>query len=224
MRADPACDPVARDRERAPPRQRRVQRADDAVLEDHAGNPIGPARRVWGGDAHFNKLSPLSAALGLAGWARDTDPVPQATPRRQGGGQAISVSAREFAFDPGTIQIDQPGTYTFTLTNDGSFGHALEVEGQGVEEETSTVAPGSSGQVTVTFSKTGSYEFYCPVDGHRPKGMEGTLTVGAASGGTGTTEDNAGTRRARRAAGTLADLERSRSSAASGFPRGVRRA
>jgi len=109
-----------------------------------------------------------------------------------GGAKEISVSATEFSFDPGTIQIDQPGAYTFTLTNDGSVQHALEIEGQGVEEETETLDPGSSGQVTVTFSKTGTYEFYCPVDGHRDQGMEGALTVGAASGGAGTTEDSRG--------------------------------
>jgi VCBS repeat-containing protein len=102
------------------------------------------------------------------------------------GAQTIAVSATEFSFDPGTIQIDAPGTYTFDLTNDGGTGHALEVEGQGLEEETETVAPGSSAQLTVTFSKTGTYEFYCPVDGHRGRGMEGTLTVGAAGGTTGT--------------------------------------
>jgi uncharacterized cupredoxin-like copper-binding protein len=110
-----------------------------------------------------------------------------------GGGKTIAVSAKEFSFAPGTIQIDRPGTYTFQLANDGSFGHGLEVEGQDVEEELESVAPGSSDTLTVTFTKTGSYEFYCPVDGHKDEGMEGTLTVGAASaGGAGTTEDNGG--------------------------------
>jgi plastocyanin len=109
-----------------------------------------------------------------------------------GAGQAISVSAKEFSFDPGTIQIDAPGTYTFTLSNDGSTEHGLEIEGQGLEEEIEEVVPGSSGELTVTFSKTGTYEFYCPVDGHRDKGMEGDLTVGAASAGSGTTDDNGG--------------------------------
>ena len=108
-----------------------------------------------------------------------------------GGAKEIPVSATEFSFDPGTIQIDEAGTYTFTLTNDGSVQHALEIEGQGVEE-TETLDPGSSGQVTVTFSKTGTYEFYCPVDEHRDQGMEGELTVGAASAGTGTDEDDGG--------------------------------
>jgi plastocyanin len=129
----------------------------------------------------------VGAVLLLAGCGSGSSST---TPAASGGGSGIAVSAKEFAFDPGTIQIDKRGTYTFTLTNDGSFQHALEVEGQGVEEETDTLDPGSTGQVTITFSKTGAYEFYCPVDGHRGKGMEGTLSVGQGSGGAGTTEDN----------------------------------
>ena len=38
VRPDAAGDPVARDRERRGPRQRGIERADDAVLEDHAGD------------------------------------------------------------------------------------------------------------------------------------------------------------------------------------------
>ena len=49
-------------------------------------------------------------------------------------------------------------------------------KGKGVEEETKTVTGGSA-DVTVDL-KAGKYEFYCPVDGHRQAGMEGTLTVG----------------------------------------------
>jgi len=130
-----------------------------------------------------------AAALGLAGCGSDSGSE-GTTPA--GGANEISLSAVEYSFNPGTIQIDQPGTYTFTLSNDGSTEHALEVEGQGLEEELDEVSPGDTGQLTVTFSKTGTYEFYCPVDGHRANGMEGDLTVGAAAGGAGTTEDNGG--------------------------------
>jgi hypothetical protein len=59
-----------------------------------------------------------------------------------------------------------------------------------VEEETETIEPGESAELTVDLSKEGSYEIYCPIEGHRDLGMDGTLTVGAAStGGSGTAED-----------------------------------
>jgi len=69
------------------------------------------------------------------------------------------------------------------------MGHALEVEGNGVEEKTSTISPGSSAKLTVNLSKNGTYEVYCPIDGHRSLGMEAKLVVGSASagGGGGTT-------------------------------------
>ena len=39
----------------------------------------------------------------------------------------------------------------------------------------------------MTLRKNGSYEIYCPIDGHKAEGMKGTLTVGNAAGGGGTT-------------------------------------
>ncbi len=58
--------------------------------------------------------------------------------------------------------------------------HALEVEGNGVEEETDTIGPGESTELTVDLEE-GEYEIYCPVGNHKAMGMVGTLTVGAAS-------------------------------------------
>ena len=110
-------------------------------------------------------------------------------------GQAIPISETEFKLDPSSVQVDLARTVTFRVTNDGTTDHALEVEGQGVEEETETIKPGQSAELTVELSKDGSYEIYCPIDGHRDSGMEGALTVGAAMGGgsTGTTEDEGST-------------------------------
>ena len=77
---------------------------------------------------------------------------------------------------------------TFEATNAGTIGHALEVEGNGVEEKTGTISPGSSAKLTVDLSKKGTYEVYCPIDGHRAMGMEAKLVVGGTgSGGGGTT-------------------------------------
>jgi hypothetical protein len=41
----------------------------------------------------------------------------------------------------------------------------------------------------VSFTKNGSYELYCPIDGHKAQGMKGTLTVGSAGGTGGTTTE-----------------------------------
>jgi hypothetical protein len=82
----------------------------------------------------------------------------------------------------------EAGKLTINLTNDGQSDHALEIEGNGVEEETEEIGPGESAEVTVDL-KDGRYEFYCPVDGHREQGMEGTLVAGSGAGGAATTTD-----------------------------------
>jgi plastocyanin len=94
-----------------------------------------------------------------------------------GGGSKVKVTA-----DPGgalkweqTELSAKPGKVTITMDNPSSTPHAVEVEGNGVEEETKTLTDGTA-SVTVDL-KAGKYEFYCPVDGHKEAGMEGTLTV-----------------------------------------------
>ena len=52
------------------------------------------------------------------------------------------MSLVDFALEPKTVQLDAAGTYTFKVTNDGQTQHALEIEGNGVEEETDTLDAG----------------------------------------------------------------------------------
>jgi len=108
--------------------------------------------------------------------------------------KTIDVKETEFKLDPSTINLDQAGTYTFKAVNDGSYGHALEIEGKGVEAKTSTIDGGGSQRLTVTLAP-GTYEIYCPVANHRAMGMEGTLVVagGSGSGGMTTTDSGGGT-------------------------------
>jgi uncharacterized cupredoxin-like copper-binding protein len=117
-----------------------------------------------------------------------------ATGAQAGAGESIAISETEFKLDLSSVKVDAAGTVTFRVTNNGSVDHALEVDGQGIEEETETIRPGEAAELTVDLSKAGSYEIYCPIDGHRDMGMEGTLTVGAAGmgGGTDTSEDEDG--------------------------------
>jgi plastocyanin len=97
-----------------------------------------------------------------------------------GGGGATKL---KLTADPdGGLTFDKteltakPGKVTITMDNPSDVPHAVEVEGNGVEEETKTPTKGTA-DVTVDL-KAGKYEFYCPVDGHKEAGMEGTLTVG----------------------------------------------
>ena len=105
-----------------------------------------------------------------------------------GGGQTIQVKETEYKLTPSSFTVSNPGTVTFDVTNAGTIDHAFEVEGNGVEEKTSTISPGSSAKLTVDLSKAGSYDVYCPIDGHRSMGMEAKLAVGGGGGGTTTTE------------------------------------
>jgi plastocyanin len=100
-----------------------------------------------------------------------------------GGGGGGGATKLKLTADPsGALKFDKttlsakPGKVTITMDNPSSTPHAVEVEGNGVEEETKTLTKGTA-DVTVDL-KAGKYEFYCPVDGHRQAGMEGTLTVG----------------------------------------------
>ena len=99
-----------------------------------------------------------------------------------GGGGGGATKLKLTADPGGALKFDKteltakPGKVTITMDNPSDVPHAVEVEGQGVEEETKTLTNGTA-DVTVDL-KPGKYEFYCPVDGHRESGMEGTLTVG----------------------------------------------
>ena len=74
------------------------------------------------------------------------------------------------------------------MTNNGTIAHALEINGNGLEEKTGDIQPGATATLRVTLAKDGSYELYCPIDGHRAQGMRATVTVGTGSGGTTTNE------------------------------------
>ena len=109
--------------------------------------------------------------------------------------QTVEVSETEFRLEPATFTLDEPGTYTFRAVNDGSVDHALEVEGGGIEEETDTIAPRDSAELTVELA-AGTYELYCPIGNHREQGMEGSIEVRGGAGGsgatTGETDDDSG--------------------------------
>ena len=95
-----------------------------------------------------------------------------------GGGATLKFSAPAdgaLEFDQGDVTAEA-GTVTVEFSNPSSVPHAVEIEGEGVEEETETVTGADAPPITVDL-KPGKYEFYCPVPGHEAAGMKGTLTV-----------------------------------------------
>jgi uncharacterized cupredoxin-like copper-binding protein len=78
-----------------------------------------------------------------------------------------------------TSKLSVPhGKVTLTMKNPSSSGipHGIAVEGKGVDKDGKVVQPGSTSKVSATLKK-GTYEFYCPFDGHKAAGMTGKLTV-----------------------------------------------
>lgn len=130
----------------------------------------------------------LVAVVLLAGCGSD-DSNDQAAGDTTGGDRgSVELTATDFKFNPSMVELAKSGEMTFTLVNDGQTTHALEIEGQGIEEESDEIDGGATTTLTVDL-KPGEYEFYCPVDGHREMGMEGTIVVGGTSGGTATTTE-----------------------------------
>jgi plastocyanin len=109
----------------------------------------------------------------------DSTPTPTATEAAAsgGGGENITIAADTSAlkFDKSELTA-KPGKVTITMDNPSDLPHAVEIEGNGVEEEGETVTKGGKSIATADL-KAGTYDFYCPVGNHRAAGMEGKLTV-----------------------------------------------
>jgi plastocyanin len=110
--------------------------------------------------------------------------APPATSGSSGssGGGGASTNLQISADPSGQLKFDKSklsakaGNVTITMDNPSPVSHAVAVEGNGVDKDGSTVSMGGKSTVTVNL-KAGTYQFYCPVDGHKAAGMEGTLTV-----------------------------------------------
>ena len=124
-----------------------------------------PARRTMSGEPPRTETQPLDAA---------TSDFPG---NRPGG---IATAQERVELNEYAIRMPQDlkaGAQSFFVVNSGKETHSLEIEGNGVELRLpADLARGDDASLDVNL-KPGTYTVYCPVDGHRQKGMETKITV-----------------------------------------------
>lgn len=101
----------------------------------------------------------------------------------------VKVSETEFKLDPSSPKVAKAGVIEFKATNDGATKHALEIETPDGGLRTDPIEPGKSASLKADL-KPGTYEWYCPIDGHKDKGMKGEIKV--AGGGSGGSSNDSG--------------------------------
>jgi uncharacterized cupredoxin-like copper-binding protein len=90
--------------------------------------------------------------------------------------KSVSVSESEWKIDLPSTSLSA-GSYSFDLKNDGHIPHDLTINGPGVSnQKTPVIAPGKTAKLSVDL-KSGTYDFYCSVPGHKQAGMDVKVTV-----------------------------------------------
>jgi len=88
--------------------------------------------------------------------------------------KVIDIRAFNFGFEPNEITVNEGEKIRLVVENTQNIRHTFTLPEFGIDEKL-----GSSQTVTIDFiaDKSGTFEFFCTVLGHRPAGMEGSLEV-----------------------------------------------
>jgi uncharacterized cupredoxin-like copper-binding protein len=88
---------------------------------------------------------------------------------------SVEVKLSEYKIEmPASVSA---GATTFKVTNTGKETHGFEIEGNGIEKALKPrLKKGESGSLQMDL-KPGTYKVYCPVLGHKRRGMSLDLTV-----------------------------------------------
>ncbi len=86
----------------------------------------------------------------------------------------VNVESKGLVFNPGEIRVKQGQTVKINYTN--TMGNHDWVVDE-FNARTPVIGVGETASVTFVADKTGIFEFYCSVPGHRQAGMKGNLIV-----------------------------------------------
>jgi uncharacterized cupredoxin-like copper-binding protein len=107
---------------------------------------------------------------------QSTTTAPESTTTAPAAPKSVAVTEVEFKIELPSTTLS-PGTYVFDLTNKGQVGHDLVFNGPGVDnDKTPVIGPGKTAKLTVDL-KSGTYDVYCSVPGHKQAGMDVKLKV-----------------------------------------------
>jgi uncharacterized cupredoxin-like copper-binding protein len=114
--------------------------------------------------------APTTAASTTTAPAASTSTAAPTAPK------SVPVTEVEFKIELPSTTLS-PGSYEFDLTNKGHVGHDLVFNGPGVaNEKTPVIDPGKTAKLTVDL-KSGTYDVYCSVPGHKQAGMDVKVKV-----------------------------------------------
>lgn len=89
-------------------------------------------------------------------------------------GSVVTVTAKEFSFEPKEIKLDAGQATAIVLKNGGAIEHDITIDNPAFSVKALAT---KTEQKQITVPAAGSYTFYCSIPGHRVAGMEGAVTV-----------------------------------------------
>lgn len=115
----------------------------------------------------------LAGALSFSLWDGAGKASAQAS-----GPQVVAVKLAEWEMGFKTLALTSSEA-RFDVVNNGKYPHSMEIEGKMAGADfsisTPTLKPGERSTLIVKLP-AGTYDVYCPIQGHRAHGMTGTIT------------------------------------------------
>jgi uncharacterized cupredoxin-like copper-binding protein len=139
---------------------------------------LAPALVVAAGCGSSSNSSKSSSAAATPAAAPTTSTAAPAA-----GANSVAVSETEYKLTPADPSA-KSGKVTIVARNSGKVPHAIEVEGGGPggkDAKSATIAPGQSATLAVDLKAGKTYQWYCPIDGHKGLGMKGSIKVAGSS-------------------------------------------